>query len=146
VNRILLIDVGNSRLKWGLHEPQGWTEFGATPNNEVGTLAVRDWQNLPRPERIAGVNVAGEAMRTRIEVQMTRWRVTPQWLVASASAGGVTNRYTEPEQLGADRWAAPLPRQRIVAAESAPTAALVINAGTAVTRMRWMLMACFAVA
>jgi hypothetical protein len=63
MNRILLIDVGNSRLKWGVHESQGWTEFGATPNSEVGTLAVRDWQNLPRPERIAGVNVAGEAMR-----------------------------------------------------------------------------------
>ena len=134
MNRILLIDVGNSRLKWGVHESQGWTEFGATPNSEVGTLAVRDWQSLPRPERIAGVNVAGEAMRTRVEVQMTRWRVTPQWLVASASAGGVTNRYAEPEQLGADRWAALVAtRQRIVAAESFPTAALVVNAGTAVT-------------
>jgi len=74
----LVIDVGNTRLKWGLYGRHGWTAFGATPNNEIGTLAVRDWQNLPRPERVVGVNVAGEAARTRIEVQLARWRLAPQ--------------------------------------------------------------------
>lgn len=133
MSRILFIDAGNSRLKWGLHGPDGWTAFGATPNHEIGTLALRDWQNLPRPERIVGVNVAGEAAKTRIEVQFARWRVTPQWLVASASAGGVINRYAPPGQLGPDRWAALVAARQRVVAELVPTAAVVVNVGTAVT-------------
>src|SRR5215207_9473585 len=102
---LLLIDAGNSRLKWGVHGPQGWVTFGAVSNHEIGILAVRDWHTLPKPDRIVAVNVAGEAARTRIEVQLARWRMTPQWLVATAAAAGVTNRYAPPGQLGPDRWA-----------------------------------------
>src|SRR4051794_4010477 len=133
----LVIDAGNSRVKWGLHGPQGWIAFGATANSDVGTLSLRHWQNLPRPSRVIGVNVAGEAMRMRIEPQLARWRVTPQWLAATPAAGGVTNSYASPGQLGADRWAALVAaRQRVLAAaaESAQApAAIVVNAGTAVT-------------
>src|SRR4051812_12393933 len=97
----LVIDVGNSRVKWGLHGPHGWIASGATANNDIGTLSLRDWQNLSRPARIVGVNVAGEATRMRIEAQLARWRVTPHWLVASASAAGISNSYATPSQLGA---------------------------------------------
>ena len=134
MSRILVIDAGNSRVKWGLHHAQGWIAYGATPNAEIGTLALRDWQNLPRPERIVGVNVAGEAARMRIETQLSRWRVAPQWFVASAFACGVTNSYAVPGQLGADRWAALVAaRRRVMAAEQFPASAVIVNAGTAVT-------------
>jgi type III pantothenate kinase len=134
MSQILVIDIGNSRVKWGLRGPRGWAMFGATPNNEIGTLALREWQNLPRPVRIVGVNVAGEAARIRIEAQLARWRVTPEWLTASAAAGGVVNRYTTPGQLGADRWAALVAaRRRAGAAELFPPSVVVVNAGTAVT-------------
>ena len=53
---ILVLDAGNSRLKWGLYASPRWQSFGATPNAEIGTLALRDWQNLARPARIVGVN------------------------------------------------------------------------------------------
>ena len=70
--------------------------LGATPNSEIGTLALRDWQNLPRPVRVVGVNVAGEAARVRVEAQLARWRVAPEWLTATAAACGVINRYAQP--------------------------------------------------
>jgi type III pantothenate kinase len=131
---ILVIDAGNSRMKWGLAGPHGWHAIGVVTNNEIGTLALRDWQNLPRPSRAVGVNVAGEAARVRVEAQLARFRIAPEWLTASAAAGGVVNGYERPEQLGADRWASLVAaRNRIVSHDAAPAAAVVVNAGTAVT-------------
>ena len=134
MSQFLIIDVGNSRLKWGLSGPHGWLARGVTPNGEIGTLALRDWQNLPRPMRVVGVNVAGEAARMRVEAQLARWRVAPEWLLAGPSACGVTNLYARPDQLGADRWASLVAaRQRSVATDLFPPSCVVVNAGTAVT-------------
>jgi hypothetical protein len=130
---ILVLDCGNSRLKWGLAGPHGWISQGNIANQEIGTLALRDWQNLPRPARVVGVNVAGEATRVRVEAQLVRWRTTPEWLIAHEEAGGVYNRYARPSQLGADRWAALIAARRRVADELFPSPCVVVNAGTAVT-------------
>src|SRR5437764_8807206 len=115
MSQTLVLDLGNSRMKWGLYGPRGWMSVGVTPNTEIGTLSLRDWQNLPRPVRAVGVNVAGEAARVRVEGQLTRWRLPMEWLHASSAAAGVTNRYARPAQLGPDRWASPVaarPRAR----------------------------------
>jgi type III pantothenate kinase len=134
VSTILVIDVGNSRMKWGLAGPHGWLLQGVTPNGEIGTLALRDWHNLPRPMRVVGVNVAGEAARVRVEAQLARWRLVPEWLVARDHACGVTNRYARPAQLGADRWASLVAaRRRSLAVDLFPPACVVVNSGTAVT-------------
>jgi type III pantothenate kinase len=135
LSQILVIDVGNSRLKWALRGPRGWTARGAVANQDIGSLAVRDWQNLERPARAVGVNVAGEAARVRVEGQIARWRLPIEWLSATAVAGGVTNQYQVPSQLGADRWASLVAaRRRAVAAnEAAPKPCIVVNTGTAVT-------------
>jgi type III pantothenate kinase len=106
---------------------------GNVPNQEIGTLALRDWQNLPRPARVVGVNVAGEATRVRVEAQLVRWRTPPEWLIAGEQAGGVYNRYARPSQLGPDRWAALIAARRRVADELFPSSCVVVNAGTAVT-------------
>ena len=130
---ILVLDCGNSRLKWGLAGPHGWVSQGNVANQEIGTLALRDWQNLPRPARVVGVNVAGEATRVRVEAQLVRWRTAPEWLIAHEEAGGVYNRYARPSQLGPDRWAALIAARRRVADELFPSPCVVVNAGTAVT-------------
>ena len=134
MSQTLVLDLGNSRLKWGLYGNRGWMGFGATLNSEIGTLALRDWQNLPRPLRVVGVNVAGEAPRVRVEAQLARWRIIPQWLTAMSEGAGVTNGYKTPSQLGADRWASLVAaRQRASSGDAPPRPAVVINAGTAVT-------------
>jgi type III pantothenate kinase len=135
VSQILVIDVGNSRMKWALRGPRGWTARGAVANQDIGSLAVRDWQTIERPARAVGVNVAGESARVRVEGQLARWRLPVEWLSATAEAGGVTNGYATPSQLGADRWASLVAaRRRAVAAnEASPPPGIVVNAGTAVT-------------
>jgi type III pantothenate kinase len=131
---ILVLDSGNSRLKWGLHDPRGWLAQGVVNNHELATLALRDWQNLPRPARVVGVNVAGEAGRVRVEGQLARWRIPVEWLTASAEAAGVVNEYATPSQLGADRWASLVAvRRRVTANAAVPPPCVVVNAGTAVT-------------
>lgn len=134
MSQTLVLDLGNSRMKWGLHGPRGWLNVGVIPNTEIGTLALRDWQNLPRPVRVVGVNVAGEAARVRVEAQIARWRLAPHWLTSTASAGGVLNGYKVPGQLGADRWASLVAaRQRTMDLAVPPPPVIVVNAGTAVT-------------
>jgi type III pantothenate kinase len=130
---ILCLDCGNSRFKWGLAGPHGWVAQGNIPNQEIGTLALRDWQNLPRPMRVIGVNVAGEALRVRVEAQLVRWRLSPEWIVAREEACGVFNRYARPSQLGPDRWAALIAVRARVAEELFPSSCIVVNAGTALT-------------
>jgi type III pantothenate kinase len=130
----LVVDVGNSRMKWALVTPRGFVAQGMVPNAEIGTLAVRDWQNLPRPSRALGVNVAGEAARVRVEGQLARWRLAMEWLTPATQSRGVVNRYKPPAQLGADRWASLVAaRLRVLDGGSEPHSVVVVNAGTAVT-------------
>lgn len=134
MSHTLVVDVGNSRMKWALMGPHGGVAQGIVPNAEIGSLAVRDWQNLPRPARALGVNVAGEAARVRVEGQLTRWRLPMEWLVAGDKACGVINRYTPPAQLGADRWAAMVAAHlRAKASDAVTQPIVVVNAGTVVT-------------
>ena len=131
---ILVVHVGGSRMKWALAGPRGWMAQGVTPNAEIGTLALREWQNLPRPARAIGLNVAGEAARVGTEAQTTRWRVGIEWVVPTTEAGGVVNRYGDPSQLSPARWASLVAsRRRALAAGSSPPPCVVVNAGTQIS-------------
>lgn len=124
---ILAVDSGNSRIKWGLHDGQSWIASGAVGRQE--TVRLNDtWKTLPAPAKIVISNVAGELVRSEINVATTRWRVAPQWIVAQPAQCGVTNGYTQPAQLGCDRWAA------LIGARLLHTGpALIVMAGTALT-------------
>jgi pantothenate kinase, type III len=130
----LVIDAGNTRLKWGIAQPHGWSSLGSVDNDKIGALRITQWKKLPRPSRIVGTNVTGESGRSRIEAQVAHWHVRPEWIQASAEACGVKNNYHVPHTLGADRWAAVIAaRQRLLQISSAPPPCLVITAGTTMT-------------
>jgi type III pantothenate kinase len=114
-------------------DDRGWHAEGSVRSQEIGTLALREWQNLPRPMRVIGVNVGGEAARVRVEAQLLRWRTTPEWLTATEEAGGVFNHYARASQLGADRWVALVAARQRIAEELFPSACVVVIARTAVT-------------
>lgn len=129
---ILCIDVGGSRLKWGLAGPHGWYKLGDVANAQIGTLILRDWQNLPRPERVIGVNTAGEAQRVRVEGQLARWRAGIKWIKAAAKGGGIINEYRQGE-LAPDRWASLVAARRRATTNGGSEACVVVDAGTCVT-------------
>ena len=133
---ILAIDCGNTRVKWGLREeglcePQqpgsAWRALGAVPLADIARLEA-DWSSLPVPTRIVIANVAGESARKALLAPLSRWTVEPRWASAQAAQCGVTNGYTEPGQLGVDRWAALVGARHLQRG-----ACLVVNAGTATT-------------
>lgn len=122
----LLLDAGNSRLKWGLHDGRDWIADGALDYAQLPALAEQCRVGEPL-RRILGVNVAGAELAARIERALAGLgRV--DWNRARSAQAGVRNGYREPAQLGADRWAALIGAHHLHRG-----AALVVMAGTATT-------------
>lgn len=122
----LVLDIGNSRLKWGLLNGGRWVAQGVFDHDAQWDFDAV----LPPPGQIeaaAGVNVAGPDMTARVEQALLPWAVGMTWVQPTAEHAGVRNHY-DPTQLGADRWAAVLGASR-----RHDGAALVVTAGTATT-------------
>ncbi|RAS20512.1 type III pantothenate kinase [Paraburkholderia bryophila] len=101
----LLIDAGNSRIKWTLVTPNGaQIAAGALAHDDVDEPS---WSNLPAPGGAWLSNVAGEAVAARITALLdAHWPGLPRTTIrACATQCGVTNSYTTPHALGSDRWA-----------------------------------------
>ncbi|MFT7722942.1 MAG: type III pantothenate kinase [Roseateles sp.] len=134
----LAIDIGNTRLKWATY-PEGAApgceplQHGAVFLENIDRLADEDWQGLPAPTRILGSNVAGDAVRRRVEEQMEQWDLEPRWVVPSAEAAGVKNGYDHPSRLGADRWVAVIGARAHALRRGFAGPLLTVMVGTAVT-------------
>jgi type III pantothenate kinase len=135
---LLLLDVGNSRLKWAvLRNPyrrgQEFAGQGAVELKGLHTSAA-GWSRLFKeagtPERIYACNVAGVAMARQIRAASRRAGLKPVHFARSAvSAAGVRNAYPEAWRLGADRWV-----QLIGAHHEHPGSDLcLVSLGTAMT-------------
>jgi len=124
----LLVDVGNSRVKWAVAVSGRLVTQGDVPRDEPGPwrLPLEPGQ-IPDEIRIA--NVAGAEVGARIAAALKeRFGVAPVLARAAATGAGVRNGYTDPGQLGADRWLA------ICAAFAGCRAPVcVVDAGTATT-------------
>ena len=122
---LLCLDAGNTRLKFGLFDGGRWLLQNALDYAAFDELPAR----LPAsPTRIVACNVAGQAVRQRIEALAGKLGLPLTWLCSTAAACGVTNSYDTPEQLGADRWAA------LIGARALHGGACVVAvAGTATT-------------
>ncbi|MFC4160164.1 type III pantothenate kinase [Chitinimonas lacunae] len=118
---ILLLDAGNTRLKWAVLE-QGTRHDGIA---DYASLSVPPWPDLPFG-RVLGCNVAGPERAAVLAALLPDLAI--EWLRSSAKAAGVENGYREPERLGTDRWAALIGARAIT---HEPT--LVAMAGTALT-------------
>ena len=137
----LAIDIGNTRLKWALYvSPQPGAVLlaqGAVFLENIDHLAEGDWASLSTqfaaPHSILGCNVAGDAVRRRVEEQLELWDQQTRWVVSAAQGGGIINGYDHPGRLGADRFVALIGGRSLTLARGAPRPALVVMVGTAVT-------------
>ena len=104
---ILVIDVGNTRLKWawltstGLSDQQAVVHRDAKPG--IWTTALFD--SGQRPRRVLVSNVAGPVMaKTLTRLTKKVFRVNIEFVTAAPEYHGLTNGYLDPSLLGADRW------------------------------------------
>src|SRR6266850_7485236 len=106
---ILVIDVGNTRLKWawltstGLSDQQAVVHRDAKPG--IWTTAL--FESGQRPSRVLVSNVAGPVMaKTLTRLTKKVFRVKIEFVTASPEYHGLTNGYLDRTLLGADRWLA----------------------------------------
>jgi len=129
---ILLIDIGNTRIKWATLSVDQLGEqhaFVYRPNSaQLLRTHLLSLLAAP-PERVVVANVGGDAIAQLLtDTVVSDWRITPEFVRSTASAAGVRTGYAQPEKLGVDRWLAAIAAHRI---ESG--AACVASVGTALT-------------
>ncbi len=111
---LLLIDAGNTRIKWALAatvscgsgELGCWIDAGAVRREEIAQLADA-WRGR-EIDRVLISNVAGQATSADLVqiLAQTAGTISIEWFRSSPEAGGVRNGYRDPGQLGCDRFAA----------------------------------------
>ena len=129
--KALLLDVGNTRLKWGIAENGEIHRTGSITQkkireNGLGALTTR----LPRDvEAAIASNVAGNTFATRLAgVVGAHCGCDLHFAKTERTAFGISNSYKQPRRMGVDRWVA-----MIGAWAEVQSACLVVDAGTAVT-------------
>jgi type III pantothenate kinase len=127
----LLLDVGNSRLKWGVLDDGDIRRTGHISQErlrEQGLSALTS--KLPRRvDVVRASNVAGTSFATRLSGVIGMHCNADVHFARSEKRGwGVTNAYRQPRRLGVDRWVA-----MIGAWAETQSACLVVDAGTAIT-------------
>ena len=126
----LVVDIGNTRVKWSVVDDGPW-RAGRAEFRQQHMVSLLDafWGELPAPEKVVVSNVAGEVVEDEVrQWLLDKWNLTPLMFRASARYNTIVNKYTHPEQLGCDRWAA------VIGGRSLADGNLcVIDCGTAVT-------------
>jgi len=125
---LLLLDVGNSRLKWAAADsaglrPGGAVEHGGNPAAAVSAIGV------DKADAIWIANVTGAALGDKLAaVLKLRYASEPRFAGVEAEYAGLRAAYAEPQRLGIDRWLCLL-----AAWSETRGAACVASAGTALT-------------
>ncbi len=128
---MLLVDAGNTRIKWGLASEHGISNYSAFPykGKPVHETLNQAWAKLQTPLRILVANVAGAELGENLaNFCRQRFGRAPEFVQATAKACGVTNAYPQAARLGADRWAA-----MIGAHHKYKGPVCVVSCGTAIT-------------
>src|SRR5476649_2638109 len=125
---LLLIDAGNTRIKWALVSADSaagaWLASGAVEHAQLDSLQSA-WANLDISEVLLS-NVAGAAIAARLQAMLP---VAAQLFASLPQLAGVVNAYRDPSQLGCDRFAAAIAAHALAPGQ----AVIVANCGTATT-------------
>lgn len=129
----LLVDLGNSRMKWATLNnaaptPRGAIPLASPPDTSPAQPPV-EWSGLPPMDAIVLCSVASAA-NTRLVVEWCRhyWPCPLVTVRPRAADYGIRCAYPRPETLGADRWAA-----MVGAHHRQPGNKCVVDIGTAAT-------------
>jgi type III pantothenate kinase len=129
-DEILLLDVGNTRLKWAWQKGEAFLPGGElTHTGQLGVEELAQINIKHSPAQVVAASVAGDKVAESLRIQVQRqFGKEVEFVTASSQGHGISNAYAQPVQLGSDRWAA------LVAAHQCCQGYLcVIDAGSALT-------------
>lgn len=136
---LLLVDAGNTRIKWAMLETASlhatalghWSAYGTVHREDLHKLGDI-WHGV-RIARVLISNVAGQAMHDGLEKMLLHAHglkpVPVGWFQSVPELGGIQNGYRNPAQLGCDRFAAAIGAHALFPNETL----LVATCGTATT-------------
>ncbi|WP_333879253.1 type III pantothenate kinase [Methylobacter sp.] len=127
----LLIDMGNTRLKWAVTTAGQIMTGSPLVNRRIDRdELVRLWKDIYRPRRIAISCVSANRLLELVQsVAHELWFDVDIILVKSqAQAFGVINAYQQPEKMGVDRWLS-----LVAAWQKYQGSACIVDCGTAIT-------------
>ncbi len=126
----LLLDIGNSRLKWAYSDGLHLTHHGAVVRDDQLFLMLSElWQVLPKPQTIVAANVVGDEFAQQLNSFIYGlWSLSVEYAAVKQRSLGLVVAYSQPELFGVDRWLA-----LIAARHLYKGAVCVIGCGTAVT-------------
>ena len=129
MKRCLLVDIGNSRIKWAVQHDEALTVGEPIERVDREYQYKSAWNEVEPPSRVLVSNVLGESVAQEITRWCSdRWALPPEFVRSMATGFGVENGYVNPERLGVDRWVA------LVAARAiCQDAVCVADVGTAIT-------------
>ena len=106
----LLVDVGNTRLKWASIGADGQLRPGGVFAHADGSLVAelrREWGGLARVQSAWVASVVASVREQELAAFVReRFGLGVQFVRSPAAALGVRNAYAEPERLGVDRFLA----------------------------------------
>ena len=122
----LLLDAGNSALKWATLGNDGIEQRGVL---DYPARPPEAWQRLPVIDSIALCSVTPAAQtRGVIEWCRQKWACPLHFIHSQPSTCGVHNAYPNPDQLGDDRWLALIGAHHQYTGDKC-----IVDAGTAIT-------------
>lgn len=127
----LLVDVGNTRLKWGVLEGGEIHDTGHVLQADIAGHGLSSLTTrLPRDaDRVFASNVAGQRFATRLMgVLSAHYGCEVRFARTAHEVAGLRNAYDDVRQMGVDRWVA-----MVGAWREFGRALVVVDAGTAVT-------------
>jgi type III pantothenate kinase len=127
----LLIDIGNTRIKWARFEGGALQPQSAAPHADwsVETFVATVLRRGSLADRVLVSNVAGTRMADVVRTGVAQaWQISAEFIVSTPMAGGVRNAYPQPAKLGVDRWLAMIGAHAL---ERGPVC--VVSVGTAMT-------------
>jgi len=127
----LLIDFGNTRIKWALQQQGEFTYGGEAvyKQDSLDSLLEQWWGELPAPAGILCASVTSQGYNETLDQWCQhRWGRPVTWLQSAARQHGVVNAYQHPQTLGSDRWAALIAGHRMTSHHAG-----IIDCGSAIT-------------
>jgi len=125
----LLLDAGNSRIKWGWADQGGLTETGWLDNHKDHAALQTEWQRHTPPDRVwLATSVSGQYREEIKSVIESLWRIDVEVVQTAPRFGGLKNGYHQYQQLGVDRWLGLIAAWRV-----AQRPLCLVDCGTAIT-------------
>lgn len=125
----LLLDIGNTRIKWVLIEGENMLAGGQWFHDAEYGLSLIQIDPNDVPGQIIVSNVAGSEIRQQvIDWAHKTYSLPVHFVVASSEDYDVKNAYETPDDLGSDRWLSLIACHSLYQADTC-----VVDAGSAIT-------------